>query len=83
MEPENPLRTAEMTVEDDYGMIDGVINNDRKGEEQEKAQVEARRNAPEKKPSIRERLADAKRECAERKAPDRPVPQKKPPEHDL
>ena len=23
-EPENPLRTAEMTVEDDYGMIDGV-----------------------------------------------------------
>ena len=83
VEPENPLRTAEMTVEDDYGMIDGVINNGRRGEEQEKAQVEARRNAPEKKPSIRERLADAKRECAERKAPDRPVPQKKPPEHDL
>ncbi len=83
VEPENPLRTAEMTVEDDYGMIDGVINNGRKGEEQEKAQAEARRNAPEKKPSIRERLADAKRECAERKAPDRPAPQKKPPEHDL
>ena len=25
--PENPLRNAEMTVEDDYGMIDGIINN--------------------------------------------------------
>ena len=57
-EPEksNPLRTAEMTIEDDYNMIDGAINNGRRGEEQEKA-----------KPSIRERLEDAKRECAERK----------------
>ena len=27
VEPENPLRTAEMTLEDDYGMIDGIINN--------------------------------------------------------
>ena len=25
--PENPLKNAEMTVEDDYGMIDGIINN--------------------------------------------------------
>ena len=25
--PENSLRNAEMTVEDDYGMIDGIINN--------------------------------------------------------
>lgn len=25
--PDNPLKSAEMTVEDDYGMIDGVINN--------------------------------------------------------
>ena len=72
-EPENPLRTAEMTLEDDYGMIDGVLNNGRKGEEQEKAQGEAHRGAPEKLPSIRERLAEAKRECGERK----------PPEHDL
>lgn len=37
VEPENPLRTAEMTLEDDYGMIDGVINNGRRGEELEKA----------------------------------------------
>ena len=80
VEPENPLRTAEMTLEDDYGMIDGIINNGRRGEELEKAQDEARRTAPEKKPSIRERLEDAKRECAERKGPDEPAPQKKPPE---
>ena len=37
VEPENPLRTAEMTLEDDYGMIDGIINNGRRGEELEKA----------------------------------------------
>ena len=80
VEPENPLRTAEMTVEDDYGMIDGVLNNGRRGEELEKAQGEARRTTPEKKPSIRERLEDAKRECAERKSPDKPALQKKPPE---
>ena len=82
VEPENPLRTAEMTLEDDYGMIDGVLNNGRRGEELEKAQGEARRTTPEKKPSIRERLAEAKRECGERKPPDR-AQQKKPPEHDL
>ena len=68
-EKDNPLRTAEMTLEDDYGMIDGVINNGRRGEEQEKA-----------KPSIRERLEDAKRECGERKNPDKPAPKKKPTE---
>ena len=80
VEPENPLHTAEMTLEDDYGMIDGIINNGRRGEELEKAQAEVRRTTPEKKPSIRERLEDAKRECGLRKAPDKPVPQKKPPE---
>ena len=25
--PENPLKNAEMMLEDDYGMIDGIINN--------------------------------------------------------
>ena len=82
VEPENPLRTAEMTVEDDYGMIDGVINNGRKGEELEAAKGEVRRTSPEKKPSIRERLEAAKKECGERKPPDK-AHQKKPPEHDL
>jgi len=32
------------------------------------------------KHSIPERLENAKRECAERKSPDKPAPQKKPPE---
>lgn len=77
-EQDNPLRTAEMTLEDDYGMIDGVINNGRRGEELEKAREHAERTQPEKKPSIRERLAAAKQECA-RQQP-RPAPEKKPPE---
>ena len=69
-EKDNPLRTAEMTIEDDYNMIDGVINNGRRGEEQGKA-----------KPSIRERLEDAKRECAERKAPENGHTGRSIPEH--
>ena len=77
-EKDNPLRTAEMTLEDDYGMIDGVINNGRRGEELEKAREHAERTQPEKKPSIRERLAAAKQECA--KQQPRPAPEKKPPE---
>ena len=40
--PENYLKSAEMSMEDDYGMIDGIINNG-------KAQ-------PEKKDSVREQL---------------------------
>ena len=59
-------------------MIDRIINNGRHGEELEKSQAEARGTTPEKKPSIREQLEDAKRECAERKSPDKPAPQKKP-----
>ena len=77
-EKDNPLRTVEMTLEDDYGMIDGVINNGRRGEELEKAKEHAERTQPEKKPSIRERLAAAKQECA--KQQPRPAPEKKPPE---
>ena len=69
-----------MNLEDNYGMIDRIINNGRHGEELEKPQAKARRATPEKKPSIRERLEDAKRECAERKGPDKPAPQKKPSE---
>lgn len=69
-EKDNPLRTAEMTLEDDYGMIDGVINNGRRGEEMEQA-----------KTSIRERLEDAKRECSERKPPEKGRPGRDTPEH--
>ena len=78
VEPErdNPLRTAEMTLEDDYGMIDGVINNGRKGEEIERAKEDT-----EKRPSIRERLEDAKKECAEHKPPEPKRPGRDTPEH--
>ena len=69
-EKDNPLRTAEMTLEDDYGMIDGVINNGRRGEETEKAAE----SGPGKKPSIRERLEDAKKECSEHKPPEKGHP---------
>ena len=48
VEPENPLHTAEITLEDDYGMIDGIINNGHRGEELGKTQAEARRITPEK-----------------------------------
>ena len=47
----------------------GIINNGRRGEELEKVQEYAERTTPEK-PSIRERLEDAKRECAEHKPPE-------------
>ena len=80
-EKDNPLRTAEMTLEDDYGMIDGVINNGRRGEEVEKAAEAAAKSGPEKKPSIRERLEDAKRECSERKPPEKGRPGREAPEH--
>ena len=53
-------------------------DNGRRGEELEKAREHAERTQPEKKPSIRERLAAAKQECA--KQQPRPAPEKKPPE---
>ena len=70
-----------MTLEDDYGMIDGVINNGRRGEEVEKAKEAAERGGTEKKPSIRERLEDAKKECSERKPPEKGRPGREAPEH--
>ena len=76
-EKDNPLRTAEMTLEDDYGMIDGVINNGRRGEETEKAAE----SGLGKKPSIRERLEDAKKECSEHKLPEKGRSGRNTPEH--
>ena len=58
-----------------------VINNGRRGEELEKAQEYAERTTPEK-PSIRERLEDAKRECAEHKPPEGKKPGRDVPEYD-
>jgi hypothetical protein len=71
---ENYLKNAEMAMEDDYGMIDGIINNGKK---------EITPPGTEEKPSLRDRLADAKRECAERTPPDIKKPERNGPEHDL
>ena len=80
-EKDNHLRAAEMTLEDDYGMIDGIINNGRRGEELEKAQEHTERTQPEKKLSIRERLENARQECAKQKAPEIRKPGRDVPEH--
>lgn len=37
---DNPLKNAEMTLEDDYDSIDGIINNGSKKESEEKLQEE-------------------------------------------
>lgn len=43
----NPLRNAEMSLEDDYGMIDGIINN---------GKAPGKEESKEKKPSVIEQL---------------------------
>jgi antirestriction protein len=67
-EKENPLKNAEMSMEDDYGMIDGIINNGSREETKEK-------------PSIRERLAEAKRECADHAPSEKAREGRSTPEH--
>ena len=44
--PENSLRNAEMTVEDDYGMIDGIINNGPKESTVAQLEQQARSGQP-------------------------------------
>ena len=48
-QPENYLKNAEMAMEDDYGMIDGIINNGPKqtvAEQEERSSVLAKLKAP-------------------------------------
>ena len=61
--PGNPLKNAEMSVEDDYGMIDGIINNGPK-EPQDKDPQEQ-----EKKKSVREQLQAKPRTKHKKTAP--------------
>ena len=44
--PENSLKNAEMTVEDDYGMIDGIINNGAKEPTVAELEQQARSGQP-------------------------------------
>jgi hypothetical protein len=56
LKPENYLRNAEMAMEDDYGMIDGIINNGKAPqlEEANKPSVlEKLKNTPEQATRIR------------------------------
>lgn len=48
---DQPLRNVEMLVEDDYGMIDGIINNGKREPERERSSVaEQLRKMPTRKP---------------------------------
>mgnify|MGYP001122310818 FL=1 len=85
LKPENYLKNAEMLLEDDYGMIDGIINNGPKQptvaelEEQVKAgfsisltELAAASHREQKKPSVLEKLREKTPEQAKNKtAPKR------------
>ena len=85
LKPENYLKNAEMLLEDDYGMIDGIINNGPKQptvtelEEQVKAgfsisltELAAASHREQKKPSVLEKLRERMPEQAKNKtAPKR------------
>ena len=62
--PENPLKNAEMAVEDDYGMIDGIINNGAKEPTVEELEQQARSGQP---ISLMDLAAAAHREEREKK----------------
>lgn len=65
LERENPLKAAEMSTEDDYGMIDGIINNGPKEKEDKSSDKGS-------KSSIMDRLKAAKSEHQQ----DKPTPHK-------
>ena len=62
--PENPLKNAEMAVEDDYGMIDGIINNGVKEPTVAELEQQARSGQP---ISLMDLTAAAHREEREKK----------------
>ena len=62
--PENPLKNAEMDVEDDYGMIDGIINNGAKEPTVAELEQQARSGQP---ISLMDLAAAAHREEREKK----------------
>ena len=81
--PSNPLKNAEMTVEDDYGMIDGIINNGTKATVAE-LEAQARSGQPislmdladavhreerDKKKSVMEQLRQSPKQERKKRAP--------------
>ena len=84
--PDNPLKNAEMSVEDDYGMIDGVINNGAKEPTVAQLEQQARSGQPislmnlaaaahredlEKKQSVMKQLKSRPRQNTKRQRPKR------------
>ena len=82
--PDNPLKNAEMVVEDDYGMIDGIINNGPKEPTVAQLEQQARSGQPisfmdlaaaahreerEKKKSVMEQLKSQPRTERKKAAP--------------
>lgn len=67
IEPQNYLKNAEQSIEDDLGMIDGIINNGKK----EKPVPEEKRK-PKKKESLYKKLEEAKAKVAEGTNPTKP-----------
>ena len=78
--PDNPLKNAEMTVEDDYGMIDGILNNGQKEPTVAQLEQQARSGQPislmdlaaaahredrDKKKSVMEQLTGSRTELIE------------------
>ena len=72
MKPENYLKNAEMQMEDDYGMLDGIINNGPKEAEKPVTKTEETKS---KKPSVlaklrqyqaEDRKEKSMQQCAER-----------------
>ena len=62
--PDNPLKNTEMAVEDDYGMIDGIINNGSKEQTVAQLEQQARSGQP---ISLMDLAAAAHREDREKK----------------
>ena len=56
----NPLRNAEMSMEDDYGMIDGIINN---------GKAPVKEESKEKKPSVIEQLKNQPQQSRKKSTP--------------
>ncbi|MGI6744027.1 MAG: DUF4316 domain-containing protein [Eubacteriales bacterium] len=72
LKQENYLKNAEMGMEDDYGMIDGIVNN---GSKKTAAEIEA--DAKSGKPvSLMSYVEAVRREQQEQK--DAPKPERKP-----
>lgn len=69
----NPLEKVEELLEDDYGMIDGIINNGNRKKEEK----------TEKSKSIRERLSEKKNEVADQESINKPPEKEKVPERNL